>query len=323
MTAGERPDQVAEDVAGPMDGATRADAAVPADRATLGGVPLDGIALADAMAAIETACERRRPLRIVTVNLNFVTLARRHEPFRTALRTADLATVDGRIMLWLLRLAGHRAPEQVTGHDLVREVVVRGAGRGWRIFLLGGGPGVAERVAARLEREHRGLTVRGTDGGRFSPEGATDRQAEVEAMIRGLDPHVILVALGAPKQDLWLARHLETVAPAVGIGLGGVFDTLAGDLPRAPRWMQVAGLESLFQLLKRPRRYARRYLLDDPPTLVRLLAECLDRRARGSGGGDDGGRGRDGGRGTGRGAGADGAGDGDRVSPSRRASAAR
>ncbi len=257
------------------------------ERSELGGVPLDGLGLEAAMARIDVACTARRCLRIVTVNLNFVTLARRHPAFRTALRTADLATVDGRIMLWLLRLAGRPAREQVTGHDLVREVVRRGAERRWRIFLLGGAPGVAERVAADLERAHPGLTARGTDGGRFSPDGETDRQAEVEAMIRGLDPHVVLVALGAPKQDVWLARHLEPVGPAVGIGVGGVFDTLAGDLPRAPRWMQVAGLESLFQLLKRPRRYARRYLLDDPPTLVRLVVECLRRRIGGGASPDD------------------------------------
>jgi N-acetylglucosaminyldiphosphoundecaprenol N-acetyl-beta-D-mannosaminyltransferase len=256
-------------------GLERAAPADPRPQLTIQGVAIDRLELTAVMQRIEAACEARRPLQIVTVNVNFLTIARRKPFFREVLNGAGLSVADGRILLWVSRLFGRPFPEQITGHDLMRECLALGRARGYRMFLLGGMPGVAEQLAARLEREHPGLRVEGTDGGRFSATGDTDQQAELGARIRAFAPHLLFVALGAPKQDAWIAKHLEEVGGAVAVGVGGVFDTLTGTLPRAPRWMQVCGLESLYQLLIDPRRYARRYLLDDPPTLLRIGGEVV------------------------------------------------
>lgn len=243
------------------------------------GLRVDRIGLAGTLERIADACTTGEALQIVTVNLNFVTIARRDPAFLRAVNSAGLAVADGRILLWITQALGEPVPEQVTGHDLVRECIPVARQCGWKVFLLGGPPGVAEEVAQGLRCKHPGLQIDATDGGRFAADGQAEQPAELVARIRKFAPQLLFVALGAPKQDLWIARHLAELGVPVAVGVGGVFDTLSGRLPRAPRWMQVAGLESLFQLLIEPRRYARRYLLDDPPTLLRAAWSVFTRRA--------------------------------------------
>jgi N-acetylglucosaminyldiphosphoundecaprenol N-acetyl-beta-D-mannosaminyltransferase len=250
------------------------------DRPRLQGVPLDPLTLPAAMDRVATAIDRDAHLRIATVNLNFLTLAARDRDFRTTLEVADLSVIDGRILLWLARLAGIHAPAQITGHDLVRECAALAARRGLPVLLLGGADGVAAAAARRLAALNPGLDATGIGGGTFDRDGIPAEPQALTARIEALAPRFIFVGLGAPKQERWLAASLTSLPPAVGIGVGGVLDTLAGRLPRAPRWMQRAGLESAFQLAIHPRRYARRYLRDDPPTLARTVAEALRQRVR-------------------------------------------
>jgi N-acetylglucosaminyldiphosphoundecaprenol N-acetyl-beta-D-mannosaminyltransferase len=249
-------------------------------RVRVGDVEVDRAGLAEVMALIEHACASRSPLHVVTANIGFVTLARRHPAFREAVGTAGCVVADGRLLLWVTRLLGEPAPEQITGHDLVREGIALAHARSLRILLLGGMPGVAAELAQRLRDKHPGLRVTSEQAGRFSADGIGEDDEALAQRIRAQAPDLMFVALGAPKQELWIARHLRSTGVSVAIGVGGVLDTLTGRLPRAPRWMQVAGLESVFQLAIAPRRYARRYLLDDPPTLARVAWEALRRRLR-------------------------------------------
>lgn len=258
-----------------------AEGAAPGRRVILDGIQLDPWDLPAVMAELEEACAKRLPLQIMTVNVNYLTLARKKPFFRQVLQSAGLAVVDGRLLLWILRLAGEGAPRQVTGHDLVHASIPLAAARGWRIYLLGGAPGVAEGLAARLASENPGLAVKGSDGGRFTETGGNDGNAELVAQVAAFRPHLLFVALGNPKQDCWIHDNITAVGGPVAIGVGGVFDTLTGSLPRAPRWMQVAGLESLFQLCIEPGRYARRYLIEDPPTLLRLAWLAIRQRRAG------------------------------------------
>ena len=249
-------------------------------RVDIAGVLIDKIDLENTMARVAVSCEGRRSLQIVTANLNFITLARRHAFFKNAINNAGLTVADGRILLWLTRLVKDPAPEQITGHDLIHRCTELGRQKGYRMFLLGGKPGIAAALAKKLEAENPGLQVRGTDGGRFAFDGGNPQCDEVVKQVRRFSPHFLFVALGAPKQDVWIARNLEACGAAVAVGVGGVFDTLTGSLPRATRWMQVAGLESVYQLLVAPRRYWRRYLLDDPPTLLHVLCSIAVNRLR-------------------------------------------
>lgn len=220
----------------------------------------------------------RSPLQIVTLNMNFLTLARRHSNLAHVLNSAGLVVADGRILLWLLRLMGLKPPDQITGHDLFDMAVKNASREGRGIFLLGGAEGVAERLAQRLQDRFPGGRFFGTHHGEFDLAGNTSENAQLIAQIRCFEPTYLFVALGCPKQERWISANLEAAGVPIAVGVGCVFDVADGRLPRAPKWVQRAGLESGFQMLVAPGRYARRYLLEDPPTVVAALREIWLRR---------------------------------------------
>lgn len=243
------------------------------------GVRLDHLDRAAAIERVLRALVEGTPLRIATVNLDFIRLARREPRLAAALESADLALCDGKLLQLVGRVAGSAPPEQITGHDLVEVCCALAAETGRRVLLLGAAPRVAVRAAQTLAARYPGLVVAGEHGGRFGADGSARRAARLENRIRAFAPDFVFVGLGCPKQELWLERNLARLGIRVGIGVGSVLDVLAGGLPRAPRWMQACALESLFQLLAAPRRYLQRYVLRDPPVLGAALAEALGRRA--------------------------------------------
>ena len=164
---------------------------------------------------------------------------------------------DGIGVLWAARLRGIRLPERVAGSDLVPRLAEEAAKRGWRLFFLGAAPGVAEQAADVLERSHPGLSVAGCYAGSPAPE----EEATIVDRIQCAQTDLLLVAYGAPKQDLWLARNLARTGAAVGIGVGGSFDFIAGTSRRAPRWVQRLGLEWLHRLVREPWRWRRQLAL--------------------------------------------------------------
>lgn len=198
-----------------------------------------------------------RPHQIATVNPEFVVAAQRLPEFRRVLNEADLCVPDGIGLLWAARVLGGHLPQRVTGSDLVPLIAQVAAERGWRLFFLGAGPGVAQRAAQILQRRHPGLPVVGCYAG--SP--AEDEASEIVTRVRKACPDVLFVAYGAPAQDLWIARYRDRLAVPVMIGVGGAFDHIAGVRRRAPRWVQAIGLEWLFRLVTQPWRWRRQLAL--------------------------------------------------------------
>jgi N-acetylglucosaminyldiphosphoundecaprenol N-acetyl-beta-D-mannosaminyltransferase len=253
---------------------------MPASRLNLGGLAIDRLTFAGALDAIETLVKSARGGMVLTPNVDHVVIAERSEEFRAAYAEADLSLADGMPIVWSSRVLGAPLPEKISGSDLVPPLMERAAARGWRVFLLGAGPGVADAAAQRLHG--RGVDVVGTaaplvrvGSGEPDPEG----DAAVEA-IRAARPHLVLVAFGAPKQEIWMRRRREALSPAVLLGVGASLDFVAGRVRRAPRWISNAGLEWLWRLAREPRRLARRYLLDDPRFLGVLWRELRGRKPR-------------------------------------------
>jgi N-acetylglucosaminyldiphosphoundecaprenol N-acetyl-beta-D-mannosaminyltransferase len=208
------------------------------------------------------------PHQVVTVNPEFVMEARRNRAFRRVLAAADMATPDGFGLLVAARLRGDAFRGRVTGVALVDMIAARAAEHGWSLFLLGAAPGVAERAAAALLQKYPGLRIAGCLAGspRMSDEPA------IRARISAARPTVLLVAYGHPAQELWIARNQPLLRVPVAIGVGGVFDFLAGKTPRAPAWMRRIGLEWLYRLIRQPRRW-RRILVAVPLFLWSALRE--------------------------------------------------
>jgi N-acetylglucosaminyldiphosphoundecaprenol N-acetyl-beta-D-mannosaminyltransferase len=252
----------------------------PAPRLRLGPVEIDPVTLEQAIDAIERLVARGRGGFVVTPNVDHVVIAERRADFREAYAAASLSLADGQPIVWASRLLGAPLPGKVSGSDLVLPLMVRAARLGWRVFLLGAAPGVAEIAAERLGRD-RGVEVVGTAApfvkvgpGEPDPEG--DAAAEA---IRAARPDLVLVAFGAPKQELWMHRRQAALAPAVLLGIGASLDFVAGRVRRAPPLVSRIGLEWLWRLAREPRRLWRRYLVDDP-RFLRVLWHEMRRRRR-------------------------------------------
>lgn len=203
--------------------------------------------------------------QVATVNPEFVMLARRDPAFAAALEQSDLCLADGAGVLWALRREGCGLRERVTGSDLVPELARRAAAAGRRLYLLGAGPGVAEEAASRLSAANPSLEVVGARAG----DPAPGHDAESLRLIEEARPDILLVAYGAPKQELWIQRNRSRLQVPVAIGVGGTLDFVAGRVPRAPLAFRRAHLEWLYRLWKQPWRARRMAVL--PVYAVRVL----------------------------------------------------
>jgi exopolysaccharide biosynthesis WecB/TagA/CpsF family protein len=234
---------------------------------------------AEALARIEWIHDERPGRYVSYVNPHTANLAYRDPRFRAALGRASLRLADGFGLRLAARRQGVRIPVILNGSDFNASVLRRAAAHGWTVFLLGARPGVPELAAVRLRERFPGLRIAGTHHGYF---GAADGAAVAER-VRRSGASVVMVALGQPRQEHWLERHLPDTGARVGLAVGGFLDFAAGTVRRAPPWMNRAGLEWTYRLAQEPTRLAGRYVLGNPAFVWRVhrAARELSRPARG------------------------------------------
>lgn len=200
--------------------------------------------------------DARGPHLVATVNPEFVMAAQKDRAFARALEDAALCLPDGVGVVWAARRQGCRLPGPVTGVDLVEPIAALCARRGWRLFLLGAAQGVAAELASKLQAVHAGLAVAAHAG---SP-GSKDDDETVRRVVEHRTD-ILLIAYGAPAQELWFERLKDRLGVAVAVGVGGSFDYLTGRVPRPPAWMRSARLEWLGRLVRQPWRVRRMAVL--------------------------------------------------------------
>lgn len=196
-------------------------------------------------------------------DVNALLQARADPRLTEVYNTSGLTLPDGVPLVWAGKVAGFPAIQRVCGPDLIERVMEVAAGNGWTQYFYGGADGVAEQLASTFRQRYPGLKVAGV----YSPPYRALTEAEDAAIVDRINaarPDIVWVGLGAPKQERWMASHRDRLSAPVLIGVGAAFDFHTGRVDRAPRWMQRAGLEWSFRLLKEPRRLWRRYLLGIP-----------------------------------------------------------
>lgn len=236
------------------------------------GVPFDSLTLSGAVDRVHAMVDAGMPHYVVTANVDFLVQARRDPELHRILVDADLVLCDGTPLVWASRWLGNSLPGRVAGADLVPLLLQRAAVRGWRVFLLGAAPGVAEEAARRIAAQYPTLPPIA----HYSPPFRSLRDInhdEINAKIRAAEPDLLLVSFGCPKQEKWISMQYRTLGVPVVIGVGATLDFLAGQVRRAPRWMQRSGSEWLFRLLQEPRRLFRRYSDDLRHFFPALLAQ--------------------------------------------------
>jgi N-acetylglucosaminyldiphosphoundecaprenol N-acetyl-beta-D-mannosaminyltransferase len=222
------------------------------------GVGFDRVDLAGAVATILERLRDGRRTFVITANPEFVMLARADAELRRIAAEADLVVPDGTGVLVGSRLLGDALPGRAPGRLIVDGLAARASSLGVTFYLLGAGPGVAERAATRLVERHPGLQVVGWSMG--SPRDGED--AATLQDIAATRPHVLLVAYGMPAQERWIARNLSRLPSVrVAMGIGGTLDQLAGVVPLPPRLVHAVGLEWLWRLARQPARWRRQRVL--------------------------------------------------------------
>jgi N-acetylglucosaminyldiphosphoundecaprenol N-acetyl-beta-D-mannosaminyltransferase len=239
-------------------------------RLRIGRVWIDALSFAGALDEIEKLVDSGQGGAVYTPNVDHVIKAESNEAFRRAYEHCSLSLADGMPLVWVGRFLGCPLPERVAGSDLLDPLMELAARRRWRVYLLGGAPGVAP-AAAQLLSEHRGVHVVGWDDCRIGIDGSDGTGDSIERA-RAAKPDLVLVALGPPKQELWIHLAAEAIRPAVAFGIGAGLDFMTGRHKKAPAWMARAGFEWAFRLLQEPRRLWRRYLVESPRFALIVLA---------------------------------------------------
>ncbi|HUS14108.1 MAG TPA: WecB/TagA/CpsF family glycosyltransferase [Chloroflexia bacterium] len=245
------------------------------------GVLIDRTNRAQVLRQIDTFVRSGSPHQIVTVNVDFLNIAHQDHSFVRLLNDAAVSVPDGMPLLWVSRVVGQRLPERITGTDLLCGCAELAAREGYRMFLLGAAPGVADHAAQVLTTRYPGLQIVGTYSPPEQGDFDADENARIVEVVRAARPDMLFVALGTPKQEKWIYTNLQDLGVPVCIGVGGVFNFITGRIQRAPEAMQRAGMEWLFRLCLEPRRLWRRYLIDDTKALYRAMHYATRKRVRG------------------------------------------
>ena len=242
------------------------------ERVNVLGIGVSAITIADALTLIDRWIATRVNRYVCVTGVHGVMESQRDPALRDIHNRAGLVAPDGMPLVWLSWLAGHGYVERVYGPDLMLACCDASVSRGYRHYFYGGAPGVPERLAARLRERFAGLKIAGTWSPPFGELSAAEEQAMIDRITLA-NPDIVWVGLSTPKQERWMARYAGRLHVPVLIGVGAAFDFHAGLKRQAPRWMQRSGLEWLFRLATEPRRLWRRYLINNPSFLWRLLLQ--------------------------------------------------
>ncbi|MGI6457861.1 MAG: exopolysaccharide biosynthesis polyprenyl glycosylphosphotransferase [bacterium] len=221
------------------------------------GIDIDSLTADEFLDRIDEFIYSRIPHQVSYLNADCLNKCWSDRQYRETIAASDLVYADGMSVVWASRLFGHPLPERLNANDLLPEFCRRAQEQRYRIFLLGGEDGVSEKTAEYLKSCYPELQIVGVHNGYFSP----DEEAAVIQKIRDANPDILIVGMGAPRQELWIHRNLKKLGVPVAWGVGGLLDYSAKGIKRAPVWMRKYGLEWFWRLWLEPRRLWKRYLL--------------------------------------------------------------
>ncbi|MEL6896435.1 MAG: WecB/TagA/CpsF family glycosyltransferase, partial [Planctomycetota bacterium] len=226
------------------------------------GVPFDRVDMHEAIQCIGDMIADGRPRTVITANLNYVMLHDQHEDLHDITQEASMIVADGQPIVWrtmLNRFFGKpQLPKRVAGSEMLFHLAQRAARDGWRMYFLGGEPGVAEICATRLTELYPGLQVAGVEAPPFR-ELTPQEQEEQDDRIRKSGADILLVAFGQPKGERWISQHHQRLGVPVSMQVGASFDFVANRARRAPKWIQRIGMEWAHRMMSDPARLLPRY----------------------------------------------------------------
>jgi len=245
---------------------------VDADYVNVLGVALSPLNMGLALERIGRAIAARQKGYVCVTGVHGVSEAQSDPEFRRILNRAFLCTPDGMPMVWAGRWQGHKLMDRVYGPDLMLAIMEVSEKTGWRHFFYGGANGVAQLLSARLLERFPKVRIVGSYEPPFRPLNPGELQ-ELRDKVRQAQPDFFWVGLSTPKQERFMAGHLDQLDATLMFGVGAAFDILSGKVRQAPRWMQRSGLEWLFRLGCEPRRLWKRYFINNPLFMARMFCQ--------------------------------------------------
>ena len=242
----------------------------------IAGVEIDNITMDQTLSFLEELIQKRKVSYIVTPNVDHIIKLQRDLEFRKVYREAACVLPDGMPILWAGKFLGTPLKEKISGSDLVPRLCEIAAQKGYRLFFLGGRPGAADKAKERLSKRLPSLNVAGVYSPPFGFEKNDEENEKIAKMIKENAPDILLVGLGAPKQEKWIYQHYKKLEIPISMGVGVTFEFVAGMVKRAPYWMQTSGLEWFWRLMMEPRRLWKRYLVEDMQFFRLIVAQKLE-----------------------------------------------
>jgi len=242
----------------------------------IAGVEIDNITMDQTLSFIEELIQKRKVSYIVTPNVDHIIKLQRDLEFRKVYREAACVLPDGMPILWAGKFLGTPLKEKISGSDLVPRLCEIAAQKEYRLFFLGGRPGAADKAKERLSKRLPSLNVAGVYSPPFGFEKNDEENEKIAKMIKENAPDILLVGLGAPKQEKWIYQHYKKLEIPISMGVGVTFEFVAGMVKRAPYWMQTSGLEWFWRLMMEPRRLWKRYLVEDMQFFRLIVAQKLE-----------------------------------------------
>lgn len=240
------------------------------------GIPINALPMSGVLSEIDAWIDRGEQKFICTADVHALVSALGDPSIRRVYESAAMVTADGMPLVWYLRDSGFPKAERVCGPDLMSALFQRSQQSGYSHFLYGASKDTLARMTERLAREFPRAKVAGT----YSPpyrELSDAESHEADSLINAMQPDIVWVGLGAPKQDRWMVTHRPRLNAPVLIGVGAAFDMFAGTVRRAPRIVRKTGFEWTFRVAQEPRRLAKRYFVSNSRFAAMVIAEKLGR----------------------------------------------
>lgn len=224
---------------------------------------IDNLTMVEAVIEIDKLITSKKPSYVVTPNVDHIVKLEEDNEFKKVYQEADLILADGMPLVWISKISKSPIKEKVSGSDLFPNICNLAAQKGYKVFLLGAAEGVAVKAAENLKNKYRGLNIVGTYSPSYGFEKDKNEINKIIGRINKVKPDILAVGLGAPKQEKFIYNYRDKLNVPVSLAIGASIDFEAGNINRAPKWMQKSGLEWFYRLIKEPKRMFKRYMIDD------------------------------------------------------------
>lgn len=224
---------------------------------------INNVTMPETIAAIERMITAEKKSYVVAINVDVVMKIENDPYLKKIVDNADMVLVDGKPLVWISKMYGKPLKAKISGSDMVPLLCEVAAEKGYKLFIIGGKDGIAEQAKQKLKTKYPNIKIVGTYAPPFEFEKNEEELNKINQMISEVQPDLLIVCFGCPKQEKWIYENIENYDAKVSICAGATVDFIAGNIRRAPRWMSEHGLEWFYRFLQEPKRMFKRYFIDD------------------------------------------------------------